>query len=57
MRSGFNQTVALPRPIPVIVFYTTALADSEGRVVFLADIYGQDRKLQEALRRRSRGTP
>ena len=57
MRSGVNQTAALPRPIPVIVFYTTALADSEGRVVFLADIYGQDRKLQEALRRRSRGTP
>jgi murein L,D-transpeptidase YcbB/YkuD len=50
MASGVNRTVALDAPIPVIVFYTTAIVDAEGRALFLADVYGHDRKLQGALR-------
>jgi len=49
MGSGVNRTVALARPVPVIVFYTTAIVDAEGRARFLADIYGHDRTLQRAL--------
>jgi murein L,D-transpeptidase YcbB/YkuD len=54
MGSGVNRTVALARPVPVIVFYTTAIVDAEGRARFLADIYGHDRTLQRALARDSR---
>ena len=50
MRSGVNRTVPLARPVPVVVFYTTAIADAGGRALFLADVYGHDRKLLEALR-------
>ena len=40
----------LTRPMPVIVFYTTAVAAPDGRAWFYADIYGHDRTLDEALR-------
>jgi murein L,D-transpeptidase YcbB/YkuD len=40
----------LTRPMPVIVFYTTAVATPDGRAWFYADIYGHDRRLDEALR-------
>ena len=53
MRSGVNQTVPLAAPVPVVVFYTTAIADAKGRALFLADVYGHDRKLQDALSRGS----
>ncbi len=39
----------LPRPVSVLIFYTTALADGEGRVFFYEDIYGHDRALASAL--------
>ena len=39
----------LPQPITVLVFYTTALADSEGRALFFEDLYGHDRALASAL--------
>jgi L,D-transpeptidase YcbB len=39
----------LPRPITVLVYYTTALADSEGRTFFFEDLYGHDRALARAL--------
>ncbi len=51
MTSGTPRTVPLSAPIPVVVFYTTAIVDRGGRAHFLADIYGHDRKLAEALRR------
>jgi len=54
MQSGVNRIVPVARPIPVIVFYTTAIVDRDGRARFLADIYGHDRRLLEALRRSSR---
>jgi murein L,D-transpeptidase YcbB/YkuD len=50
MASGVNHIVALVAPIPVVVFYTTAIATAEGRALFLADVYGHDRKLLAALR-------
>lgn len=51
MASGQNQSVRLAGPVPVIVFYTTAIVDSGGRALFLADVYGHDRRLLEALRK------
>lgn len=50
MNSGVNRTVALPVPVPVIMFYTTAIVDREGNARFLPDIYDQDRLLAAALR-------
>jgi L,D-transpeptidase YcbB len=57
MASGVNRTVPLRAPIPVVVFYTTAIVDEEGRALFHADVYGHDRKLLDALSRTSRRTP
>jgi len=50
MSAGRNRTVALVAPIPVVVFYTTAIVDGAGRAIFLPDVYGHDRKLSDALR-------
>ena len=47
----------LAAPVPVVVFYTTVIADGEGRALFLRDIYGDDSKLRDALRGVSRGVP
>jgi murein L,D-transpeptidase YcbB/YkuD len=52
MTSGQNRWVRLSAPVPVIVFYTTAIVDGSGRALFMADVYGHDRKLLEALRRK-----
>jgi L,D-transpeptidase YcbB len=41
--------VNLAKPIPVLVLYSTAVADEDGSVRFLEDIYGQDAKLERAL--------
>jgi murein L,D-transpeptidase YcbB/YkuD len=49
MASGRNRTVALQVPIPVVVFYTTAIVDADGRAMFLPDVYGHDRRLLAAL--------
>jgi murein L,D-transpeptidase YcbB/YkuD len=40
----------LSRPIPVVIFYTTAVASPDGDIWFHSDIYGHDRSLDEALR-------
>lgn len=40
----------LTRPMPVVVFYTTVVATPDGRGWFFPDVYGHDRKLDEALR-------
>ena len=49
MAAGKTSTVWLTRSIPVVIFYTTAIVDSTGRVLFQSDIYGYDRKLESAL--------
>jgi L,D-transpeptidase YcbB len=54
MTSGVNRTVPLAAPIPVVVFYTTAIVDGEGRAIFLPDVYGHDRRLRAALRAHGR---
>jgi murein L,D-transpeptidase YcbB/YkuD len=40
----------LSRPMPVIVWYATAVAAPDGQARFYSDIYGHDRALNEALR-------
>jgi murein L,D-transpeptidase YcbB/YkuD len=40
----------LTHPMPVILFYTTAVAEPRQGVAFYDDIYGHDRRLDEALR-------
>jgi murein L,D-transpeptidase YcbB/YkuD len=52
MAAGTTSTAMLKQPIPVVIFYTTAIVDAAGRVLFQADIYGYDRKLESALRAR-----
>lgn len=41
--------VNLRSPIPVMIIYTTATVDDEGRIHFFEDIYGHDATLQNAL--------
>jgi murein L,D-transpeptidase YcbB/YkuD len=36
--------------MPVIIFYTTAVASPDGDIWFYSDIYGHDRRLDEALK-------
>jgi L,D-transpeptidase YcbB len=49
MNASQSQRVSLPKPIPVLIVYTTAAVDESGTVGFFADIYGQDAKLEQAL--------
>lgn len=45
-------SVRLARPVPVVIFYQTAVTEADGRVLFFQDIYGLDGKLEAALRER-----
>jgi L,D-transpeptidase YcbB len=49
MSEGGPITLRLAEPIPVLIAYGTAMV-REGRVHFYEDIYGQDRRLDAALR-------
>ncbi len=49
MKGETPKTVTLNKPIPVYIFYSTVLADREGRVSFFDDIYGHDLVLQTLL--------
>jgi murein L,D-transpeptidase YcbB/YkuD len=49
--------VTLERPIPILIFYTTAVVDPQGRTHFLPDIYGHDKKLAEALNKAPTALP
>jgi murein L,D-transpeptidase YcbB/YkuD len=49
MAEEANRRVDLPAPIPVFLFYVTALADAQGRVAFYDDIYGHDARLERVL--------
>jgi murein L,D-transpeptidase YcbB/YkuD len=48
--TGPPKRLNLPRPIPVLILYTTAATDRQGRVAFFEDIYEHDRRLEAALR-------
>ena len=45
--SGNQQQVNLTRAIPVLVVYATAVAEEDGQVLFLEDIYGHDKALSK----------
>ncbi|MGR9072612.1 MAG: L,D-transpeptidase family protein [Gammaproteobacteria bacterium] len=49
MNSGRTRQVHLLKPIPVIIFYTTAIADPDGTISFFEDYYGHDEALLTAL--------
>lgn len=50
LRPGRTVTVPLREPVPVVLFYATALTDRDGRALFADDIYGLDEQLVQALR-------
>lgn len=49
MRDDAPTTLRLPQPVPVVIAYGTAMVKA-GRVHFLDDLYGHDRRLDAALR-------
>lgn len=49
MHKGGSKRVTLVEPIPVIIFYGTALAINNSGVSFFQDVYGHDRTLKNAL--------
>lgn len=49
MQGEKSTTVTLKKSIPVYIFYSTVLADRDGRVSFFNDIYGHDQTLQAIL--------
>lgn len=48
---GERRRVLLREPVPVILFYTTAVARADGSVGFYRDLYGHDATLERALAR------
>lgn len=50
MQPGPTRTVTLAQPVPVVLFYATALTDRHGRALFADDIYRRDAALLAALR-------
>jgi murein L,D-transpeptidase YcbB/YkuD len=42
-------TITLDTPVAVHLMYETASVDADGRVHFLDDVYGRDRRLADAL--------
>lgn len=52
MTKGESATLRLKEPLPVLIAYTTALADDKGKVYFFADIYQRDQPLEQALQQR-----
>ena len=52
MTKGESATLRLKEPLPVLIAYTTALADDKGKVYFFADIYQRDPPLDQALQQR-----
>lgn len=49
MQGDKSFSVRLSRNVPVYIFYTTALADAQGQVLFYPDVYGQDAGLLQLL--------
>ena len=49
MNAGVQTFVRVPRPIPVLIVYQTAVADPDGSVRYYNDVYGHDRALADAL--------
>jgi murein L,D-transpeptidase YcbB/YkuD len=49
LQPGPTRHVDLAHPIPVVIFYATAIADGTGSPRFAVDIYGRDAKLEKVL--------
>ena len=49
LAKGNNSVVTLNRPVPVHLTYFTAVADEQGKVQTLGDIYGLDSRMAAAL--------
>jgi L,D-transpeptidase YcbB len=49
MNAGVERFVRVPRPIPVLIVYQTAVAEPDGSVRYFNDVYGHDRTLADAL--------
>ncbi|NML59915.1 L,D-transpeptidase family protein [Massilia sp. RP-1-19] len=49
MEPGPMRKVSLAAPVPVVLFYATAMVDREGRVLFSRDVYQRDPLLEAAL--------
>jgi murein L,D-transpeptidase YcbB/YkuD len=54
LQPGPTRHVDLVHPVPVVIFYATAIVDSEGSTRFAADIYGRDASLERELAARYR---
>lgn len=52
MAKGESKTIRLKEPLPVVIAYSTTLVKNDGKVYFFADIYGNDKLLDEELRKR-----
>jgi murein L,D-transpeptidase YcbB/YkuD len=44
-----NHQVNLKRPLPIVIFYLTAIESEDGHTHFFDDIYGYDQQLQQVL--------
>jgi len=51
MNAGIETFVRVPRPIPVLIVYQTAVADPDGSLRYFNDVYGHDRTLSDALKK------
>lgn len=49
MQRGRPFTLKLSRSVPVLLFYATAVVGTDGRAAFFEDLYGHDRRLDQAL--------
>jgi len=49
-----NYAVGLKNPIPIVIFYATAIVAEDGQTHFFEDLYGYDQALQQVL---SKGPP
>lgn len=52
MDKRISHNVQVPEPLPVILTYLTTVIDEDGRLKFVPDVYGQDKRLQKALAKR-----
>jgi murein L,D-transpeptidase YcbB/YkuD len=53
MAPGANRTVQLQATMPVVIFYTTAIIDLDGRPLFPDDVYRLDTALERSLAARA----
>lgn len=55
LEPGPTRTVRLSGPVPVVIFYATAIVDREGRALFPRDVYKRDPVLEQELALHSGG--